>query len=284
MHYRDKNHLTWRCRALALAVLAVLAWPAFATADELWVITADRDLWTIDVSTGSQMLIGTTDVSFFEIAMSPGGLLLGVTSQADLYRIDTNSAAVDLVGPLKLEDPGGWNSMDFDPSGTLYVARQRLVMVNPLTAGATVVGETGFSASGDMAFAPDGALYMAAEGSTDLDDLVRIDPATGAGALVGSIGYSNVYGLDFLGDTLYGATGNGELITIDTDAGTGQFVRNIIGGVFGAATMPTIVPEPGSAVLLAIGLLSGVLIYHARRRKDICGTAGPALPAPPDTP
>ena len=265
MYHRDNKYPKWRCMALALTVLAVLAFPASTTADDLWAITGSRGLWTIDVSTGSQTLVGTTNVAFFEIAMSPAGLLMGVTGQGDLYRIDTASAATELVGSLGLEDPGGWNSMDFDSSGMLYVARERLLMVDSQTASATVVGETGFVASGDMAFAPDGALYMSAKSDTGIDDLVRIDPTTGQGVLVGSVGYSSVLGLDFLGDTLYGATSSSLLITIDTESGAGEFAGNIVGSVFGMASTPAIVPEPSSIILLLTGTL-GLLLYRIRRR------------------
>jgi hypothetical protein len=135
-------------------------------------------------------------------------------------------------------------------------------------AEATVVGYTGFLATGDIAFAPDGALYMAAGDLWETSDLVRVDPTTGEGTLVGSIGYTDVFGPDFLGDTLYGATRDGELITIDTDTGTGQLVRNTIDGIFGVASMPAPIPEPGSAaLLLSAALCAARMVWRRKPRR-----------------
>ena len=111
-----------------------------------------------------------------------------------------------------------------------------------------LIGDIGFPNGGDLAFAPDGTLYANACTPTGLflecsttraNDLVRIDPPGGAGVEIGSIGFTNVFGMDFLDGTLYGVTNQGELISIDTGTGAGTLVAytNPIVRATGASTI-----------------------------------------------
>jgi sugar lactone lactonase YvrE len=109
----------------------------------------------------------------------------------------------------------------------------RLYTINPVTAVATLVGDTGTCTEGALAFAPDGTLYMA--GFADCSFVERalheLDPATGAivssvplggsfdglavrptdGALIASAGSGSLYVIDPAtgGAGRWGETGTG---------------------------------------------------------------------------
>ena len=99
----------------------------------------------------------------------------------------------------------------------------------------------GYSSWGDLAFAPDGTLYAAVLTDFGAGALVRVNQTTGQASPVSAsaLGFSNVWGLQFVGATLYGltadpATGHGSLITINLTTGVGTFVRQLSFSAFGS--------------------------------------------------
>lgn len=97
-----------------------------------------------------------------------------------------------------------------DRSSTLY-------RINPANGAVQTVGETGFEAVQDVAFAPDGRLF----GIDPSGRLLRINRQTGAASLVGS--HPGTNGLNALVASpvgvLYGATLSGFLVTLDPNSG-----------------------------------------------------------------
>jgi hypothetical protein len=71
------------------------------------------------------------------------------------------------------------------------------------------------------------------------DRLVRVDPTTGAGTLVGPIGSFAVYGLVSSYGTLYAMTDGGQLLTVDASTGAGTLVTGGEPEVWGAASLPS---------------------------------------------
>jgi len=198
------------------------------------------DLFTINTATGAATLIGNMGAVMTDLAFSPSGELFGVTF-TDLYRIDPTTAASTLIGSLGLNDS---NALEFAPDGTLFLASANSTLlrtVNTTTGATTVVGDMRVLSSGDLAFdASSGTLLLSASAVPN-DDLYRVDPTTAASTLVGSIGFPDVFGLDFFfGSTLFGVTNGGALITIDTTSGAGTFVATTGVAAFGASTAPTI--------------------------------------------
>jgi hypothetical protein len=67
-------------------------------------------------------------------------------------------------------------------------------------------------------------------GATTAGQLLQINTATGAGTLVGSIGFGTIEAIEFLSDgTLVGIANSNQLITIDTNTGAGQLVGTVTG-------------------------------------------------------
>ncbi|MEM8679344.1 MAG: WD40 repeat domain-containing protein [Planctomycetota bacterium] len=229
----------------------------------------DSVLWHVNTMDGSATQRGTMSANMFDLAYAPNGDLFGVSSTADgnaLYRIDPSTASATLIGALGLNNEYG-NSLDFDASGTLFMATTQtsgnLYTVDTITGETTLVGATGASSSGDLAFSPDGTLYMSVNTpDSNADELAILDATTGDATMLGSIGFSEVFGMDFVSGTLTGLTRNGELISIDTASGLGALVAN---------TNPN-VPSNGSAAIpepTSFALACFCLCFAATIRRDM---------------
>lgn len=117
--------------------------------------------------------------------------------------------------------------------------------INTSTGLATLIGlyGSGFISSGDLAFSPNGILYAAVQDPNIKNTvLVIVDKNSGTASRVNSIndsGFTNIWGLSFIGGQLYGLTsdinGIGILLLIDINTGQGSFVRNINFSAFGSS-------------------------------------------------
>jgi hypothetical protein len=92
-----------------------------------------------------------------------------------------------------------------------------------------------------------------------------VSPTTGAGSLVGNIGFAQVFGLAYTSGTLYGFNDIGNnVIRIDTATGAGTSVATYSGfEILGATSVA--VPEPRGLGMLA-GLVA--LVVSVRRRAE----------------
>ena len=135
---------------------------------------------------------------------------------------------VTAVPVAALADPVGYA---VGSGGDGFGASSTLWRIDLATGAATLVGPTGYVDVEGLAFTPDGTLYAVADagqdcagvcpGGTDL--LLRLDPATGAGSLVGPLGLS--------GDLDYGlaATCDGRL-WLSSDTSNRLWEVNRFGG------------------------------------------------------
>ena len=192
-----------------------------------------------------------------DIAFSPSGELFGVTF-THLYRIDPTTAVSELIGSLGID---AFNALDFAPDGRLFLASRNSTLlrtVNTRTGATTVVGDMGVFSSGDLAFdRSSGNLFLSAALSPNdnlsNDNLYRVNPNTAASTLVGSIGFPAVFGMDFFfGNTLFGLTEGGALITINTTSGAGTVVANTGVAALGASTAPTAAAPPSRSTTIAL--------------------------------
>ena len=186
--------------------------------------------------------------------------VLDMTSN-ELHRIHTTIGFDKTIGPSTPISGTTWTGATGTISGTLYassanVSISYLYTVDMDTGTATEVGEiTNAPAIIDIAINTDGEMY-----GVDIvnDVLVQIDPATGAGTVIGSIGFDARFaqGMDFEETTgvLYLAAFNstdnqGELRIADTATG-----NSVLVGAFpsGAETdaLAFAEPEPAPVQLL----------------------------------
>ncbi len=156
-----------------------------------------------------------------------------------LYTVDTATGAVTTIGPSIPNSGETWTGMTGSVDGTMYasstnITRSTLYTVDLGTGAVTVVGEiTNCPAAIDIAITPDGSMY-----AVDIvnDNLVQIDPATGAGTVIGYIGFNANYaqGMDYEEEsgTLYLAaySTQGELRIADPATGNTVLVGAFPGG------------------------------------------------------
>lgn len=295
-----------QARTAALALAGALCLSSVHAAPVILVADASGTYYTVDAASGAISVKGSSPSAnvMEDIALSPTGVLYGI-SQDHLYRINTapgHYGELTAIGSaLGTTGTNGWfaASLVFDANGTLYAASDALFTINTATGAATKIGNGGYAygssttSTGDLAFVS-GRLLLTS-GGTDLrtyvatEDLVELNPATGAGSLVGQIGYYDYghgQGSGFLtvwglaspnGNDLYGVEGN-LLLSINPTTAAANVVQNYsshssLSGANGAAVLPVAaVPLPASLWLgaPALGLLFG------RRRNPPRDAAAPS--------
>lgn len=206
---------------------------------------SQSELFAIDPATlklTSVGLFGPQAPDINDMAVTPGGELYAV-SKTDLYRVDAATAQLTHVTKIQ-GDPAPAVALTFEAKGTLLAADKagNLIRVDPKTGQVTTIGSYGsnLGESGDLVAIADGTLY----GVNDVDhkdnnQLMTIDPTTGAAQVVGSIGYPRVWGLAYWKGAIYGLTRGGELIRIDPKTGAGTHINTFSTYEFwGAAVTP----------------------------------------------
>ncbi|MEQ1903199.1 MAG: hypothetical protein ABL888_03310 [Pirellulaceae bacterium] len=196
--------------------------------------SGDR-LFKVDASSGSVQIVGQMGVTMYDIAFDPTGNLYGVGSGSKLYRINEHTAQATLIGSIG----SVVNSLVFSHSGVLYAAGSSLVRINVATGAGTSIGNfNGFASAGDLAFDATGNLFM----SSTSNQLFKLNPTDGSASLIGSLGYSQVFGLVFGADNvMYGLSNSTQQVfSIDLNSGAGTLKSNFGGqgaiGVNGGAS------------------------------------------------
>lgn len=220
-------------------------------------------------STGVDNLVG--------IAFSPDANLYGLSNSTapnnpnSLFRIDPTTGAAQLVGPTGLSDVTE-GDLAFDlTTGTLYgiwnldQGRRQLFTLDTQTGAASVMPGSLFGDPSGMAFDGSGTLYVI---DTSLQKLLTVDKTscaildtTDLSIALGSTAGMDVdpaTGVFYVADGQ--SSGTDRLYTLDTSTGmlTEVGPLGLDTGLAGLA----FVPEPGTGLLLALGM---VLIFRRRR-------------------
>lgn len=123
---------------------------AFTCSGQLW-LSSDTTglLWEVNPATAQTRLIGNTGARISGLA-GRGNTLYGVSIDGAeaLYRIDTDTAAASMIGPLGLQDRMFDAGLDFDGAGRLWVTidylsppngipplRNDVARIDPMTGG-----------------------------------------------------------------------------------------------------------------------------------------------------
>lgn len=195
-------------------------------------------LYAIDPFTKTQERIADVP-NLFDIDTHPDGTLYGITATS-LHRFDEGSRRWLLVGDFpEIEDGTG---LAIDSFGDAWVtAADNVYTVDLTTARATRVGSLGgdFYSSGDCLVNKQDSLYMTSKAFDQPDTLVIIDRNTGRATAIGSVGFTNVFGLTAGWGSIFGLNSRGEMIRIDPTTGAGELVHTFEGlRWFGAASHP----------------------------------------------
>lgn len=170
----------------------------------VYVINRETDeLFTVRVATATVIASVTLDADVAEhergLDTSADGELFGVFAGPQLRTIDPTTGTTTLVGDIDL---GRVEGLAFADDGTLYAigtfsttdGSDRLYTLDPTTGLSTFVSVLATPDIDCLTFAPDGYLY-GADSTNCIDDLLRIDPATGDLENLGTTGISQLNGL-----------------------------------------------------------------------------------------
>ena len=170
-------------------------------------IADPANLYSIDPATGMATLIGSTGLFFPDaLAFDANDVLYVMASTNELYTLDTATGAATLVVAVSETIRG----MEFDPTtGILWGGEGGGPPPNPgndgiytidLTTGtATLVGNTGLGSNTPaICFDAAGNLYGTMGGGNNPNNFISIDKTTGAGTIIGLIGFVAVAGMSSL--------------------------------------------------------------------------------------
>jgi hypothetical protein len=200
----------------------------------------------------------------------------------ELHTLGTTAAITTTIGACNPVSGQGWSGATGTADGILYASStdessSYLYTIDIDTGTATVVGQiTNAPAIIDIAINADGEMYGV---DIDGDNLVQIDPTTGVGTVIGSIGFDADYaqGMDFeqVSGVLYLAaynatTSRGELRTANTTTG-----NSVLVGVFpeDAETDALAFTPPTTQRLQNPGFESGWAYWYTESFPSLSGTS-----------
>jgi Ca2+-binding RTX toxin-like protein len=228
----------------------------------LWIDDTSGNVGHIDAVTGAATPVGYTGTVLTDLAFNPQEQLYGSTFST-LYTVNQLNGSLTPVG--NFGTGVSINGLVFSASGTLYGSGGTgLYTINTSTGAATLVGNSGlppgFGSAGDLAFL-NGKLYEAVTDGA-VSDLTLIDPATGAGQIVGTIvGNPSVLALATGSNgTLYGVDGT-KVYSINPSTGIGTLVTSYLnpslGDAAGAASQFEATAAPPASDLAVLDTTTG---------------------------
>jgi hypothetical protein len=184
----------------------------------------------VNMATGQFTQRGPRGPVFTDLAKSNSGQLFGATF-SQLYRINLGQVPQPVGAGFGFRDI---NALGFTPTNQLYAAGlSNFYRVNTVSGRATIVRSNipGFRSSGDLLFDSATQQFFATSvvsTSRTSDLLFRINPANGQATLIGSIGFKNVFGLNYSQNgQLVGYTADRLQIIINRTTGAGTLNRNV---------------------------------------------------------
>jgi len=183
--------------------------------------TVANDLYTFDVVDGTSQKLGSTTVTVDALAFDTNNILYALgQDDVNLYTVNQTNGTMTMVGPLGVAMSSPFAGMTFGPDGTLYASiNDQLYTLDKTNGVASVVStnvlDFGFSSVSGLAFqTPQPPTRL--EGVSFIgNQLFSIDPATGAGTLVGSLGGKiSPYGIATCSNNLYTFDPNNNRIMI----------------------------------------------------------------------
>src|SRR4028119_125360 len=190
-------------------------------------------LYTLDLATGKATFVSEIVTEVFDIAFV-GSQLYGLDRDGDktrLVKIDLNSGDATVIGDIGNACAGlAYNRQ----RNTLYATTaKQLIAINLETGKGTpvvTVADKDYNCA-EVAFDADGKAYITLIGYNKKKLLASLNLETSKVHIIGNIGFPNIASMEFVGDVLYGVTGNffnlgknGQLIRINTTTGKGTLV------------------------------------------------------------
>lgn len=190
-------------------------------------------LYDVRIPSGQVKTIGATNAGLTDIALHPNNTLYGIAFGA-LYTVNQMTGAASFSKSLAAMS---LNGADVNPSNnTMYVSGgSSLYTLDPQSGAIAFVMSypQGRTSSGDLAFL--GSRLVGTANGNGGDDLIEFDLGNKSSKILGAVGYMCVWGLAAYGQTLYGLTCQGRILSIDTTTGKGTQLNQIGTQFWGAS-------------------------------------------------
>jgi hypothetical protein len=201
----------------------------------------------------------------------PGELFIGFgtsTTTSLLRAYDLTTGSFSIVGEGEPGPIVGLGGTHYGVGGTPYKGSpNRIYSIDPSTGESTSVGTSPHYYAGDLAQHPTtGELY----GVTTSELLVLVDPTDASTTTIGSLPAGIMLGLAFSQDgRLWALSDTNQIYQVDPSDASTSYVMNVASGSFDLGSELVAIPEPSTALLLAVGLAR-----LARRRRTDSGWSG----------
>jgi hypothetical protein len=282
--------------------LALVLFIASASADSLvYVVTDSQQFGTVDLNSGAFHQIGSdTPEQQFNLVPGPNGFLFSLTLSGNLESINASTGATTVIGPTGF---GAFNVGDLaEVGGVLYATdgNNNLYTVNATTGATHLIGSTGIPAfavpptlSDESLYGVGGKLYatfdnfnlpLSSPTLVTPPALYQINTSTGVATEVASTLLNLSASVDANGafyafkegladPTCVGpapvpCASDAEVFTLNLATGATGFVADVdpsATAIYGASP---VAPEPGTVLLVAIGMVA-VVISRSRRRRSV---------------
>ena len=250
------------CFLFPLVIATLFAFFVCQKVDAAYLVStseANSRLYSVDASSGSSTLIGSTGIPFLsDIAISGSGDLYG-TNGFELYSINPNNAVSSLVDFIS--GVTFLSGLDFDTSGTLWGVDEgvnEVYTIDTTTAAGTFQFGTGVPFNGDIAHEAGDIFYangplLSENNLWELD--VNAQTFSDRGTMVPGI--FTFPGLDFdANGNLFAFTSDGDIYEIQNYATTATGVFSASSSIMNISGATFLVPEPATILLSTLGLLA----------------------------
>jgi len=166
--------------------------------------TADSDIVKVNAGEGDSYYLFTLDIQQLAgIAFDTTGTLYTISRSGDIYTVDLTTGVTTFI----VDAVSSYAGITFNPvTNELWASAQSFVppnkdavfTVNLISGDTTIVGHTGLGkVTNDIVFDENLNLYGVIGSATEINDFINIDASTGAGTIVGSVGYKDILGLAY---------------------------------------------------------------------------------------
>lgn len=268
----------FRYAVFSISAGALLNFATIARADDLaYVTTPTQAFGVVDLNTGVFTQRGVSG-AYLEGLGELNDTLYGVTNAFHcvgctntLYAINTANGAITSIASTSV----GINLFGSTTNGLFGLAQddQDLYSINPVTGTATLIGPIGV-AKGTTGGLSVGASSLYYENSfPGSSSLYSLNTTTGGATLLGSVSPGAcLKSMTFESGTLYDGSGycvaSSDIFTVNPANGAAILVANVTGfsDVNGLAPVAPAIPEPATAAITCLGLVSVGLRLCAKKR------------------
>jgi hypothetical protein len=172
---------------------------------------------------------GSEEELMTDIAIDRDENIIGISFGA-LYAIDKDTAACTFLRTLSEQQFNGLSYIRQPDDTEILVGvglSGTLWEIDPTNTDAPVeAGAYGGAmvSSGDLVSVAGLGTVATVKNGSKVDYLARIDDATGAGTIIGSTGYIDIWGIGFWRDKVFGFVATNEFVLIDIHTGAATYI------------------------------------------------------------